>query len=244
MANSGAPDPIISPPEVGAIIVAAGTSRRMGGVDKIFARLLGQPLIYYSLKAFQDAPEVTKVVLVLSSDNVDLGRDLVDEFQWHKVNHVCTGGPRRQDSVRLGLEKLPESEWIVVHDGGRPLIETTLISRGLEEARDTGSAVAAVPVVDTIKLADSQLIVQRTLERDGLWATQTPQVFQRQILAEAHQRVSEEATDDAAMVERTGNRVRLFMGSYNNIKVTTPGDLRMAEAILRTRRSGGVWQDK
>ena len=244
MANSGAAGPVIPPPEVGAIIVAAGASRRMGGVDKIFARLLGQPLIYYSLKAFQDAPEVTRVVLVLSSDNVDLGRELVDEFGWHKVKHVCAGGQRRQDSVRLGLEKLPESEWIVVHDGGRPLIETTLISRGLEEARDTGSAVAAVPVVDTIKSADSQLIVQRTLERDGLWATQTPQVFQRQILAEAHQRVSEEATDDAAMVERTGNRVRLFMGSYNNIKVTTPGDLRMAEAVLRMRRSGGVWQDK
>ena len=244
MADSRAAGPVIPPPDVGAIIVAAGASRRMGGVDKIFAPLLGQPLIYYSLKAFHDTPEVTSVVLMLSPDNIDLGRELVDESEWHKVKHVCPGGQRRQDSVRLGLDMLPDSEWIVVHDGGRPLIEATLISRGLEEARDTGSAVAAVPVVDTIKSADHRLLVTKTLKRDELWATQTPQVFERQLLVEAHQRVSEESTDDAAMVERTGNQVRLFMGSYNNIKVTTPEDLRMAEAVLKTRQSGGVWQTK
>ena len=244
MAKSGAASRALPPPQAGAIIVAAGASRRMGGVDKIFAPLWGKPVIYYSLKAFDDAPEVTNVVLVLAPDNIERGRELVDENQWCKIKGICAGGQRRQDSVRLGLEMLPDSEWIVVHDGGRPLIETTLISRGLEEARDTGSAVAAVPVVDTIKSAGPDLIVRRTHKRDGLWATQTPQVFQRQLLADAHERESEEATDDAAMVERTGNQVRLFMGSYNNIKVTTPGDLRMAETILRTRLTGDVWQVK
>ena len=223
---------------VGAIIVAAGESRRMAGVDKTFVSLMGGPLISYSLKALHDSPQVDDIVLVLPRNSVELGRELVDATGWQKVKDVCLGGQRRQDSVRHGLERLPDSDWIIVQDGARPFIDGDMIARGLAEARDTGAAVAAVPIKDTIKSADGNLIVTETIPRDKLWAVQTPQVFRRDLLAEAHQRVTEEVTDDASMVERIGGRVRLFMGSYGNIKVTTSEDLPIAEVILRSRVSG------
>ena len=124
---------------------------------------------------------------------------------------------------------------IIVHDAARPLMDRNLIAAGLESARMTGAAVAAVPVTDTIKSADARLVVSETVPRDGLWAAQTPQVFSRTVLADAHRRVSETVTDDAAMVERAGGTVRLFMGSYRNLKITTRDDLSIAEAVLGDR---------
>ena len=224
---------------VGAVVVAAGESRRMTGVDKIFAPLLERPLISYSLAALHDNPEVDAVVLGLSRQNVDRGRRLVEEHSWHKVREVYVGGERRQDTVRIALEKLPDVEWVVVHDGARPLLDCGLIANGLKEARATGAAVAAVPVKDTIKRADPDRFVSETLSRSSLWAAQTPQVFRRSLLAAAHEAVSEEVTDDASMVERTGGLVRIFMGCYDNIKVTTPQDFPLAESILKRREAAG-----
>ena len=223
---------------VGAIIVAAGESRRMAGVDKVFTPLLGLPLISYSLKTLHDAPQVDAIVVVLAPPNLERGERLVKANDWHKVRCVVSGGRRRQDSVRLGLERLDGSEWIIVQDGARPFIDERMIATGLAQAAQTGAALAAVPVKDTIKLADADLYVSETLPRGTLWAAQTPQVFRRRILAEAHRRIEDEVTDDASMVERMGHRVRMFMGSYRNIKVTTPEDLSIAEAILKTRAAG------
>ena len=223
---------------VGAIVVAAGQSRRMKSVDKIFVPLMGQPLITFSLQALQDAPQVDSIVLVLSPSSVDRGRRLVEAKRWSKIADVCAGGELRQDSVRHGLERLAAVEWILVHDGARPFIDAGMISRGLTEAAHTGAAIAAVPVTDTIKSADAALLVTATLDRDALWSAQTPQVYSRKLLAEAHDRVSDSVTDDASMVERIGGKVRLFMGSYHNIKVTTPEDLPIAEAILKARTLG------
>ena len=231
-------------PRVGAIIVAAGESQRMAGVDKTFVSLMGEPLISYSLKALHDSPQVDDIVLVLSRNNIERGRELVETTGWQKVKDVCLGGQRRQDSVRHGLERLPDSNWIIVQDGARPFIDADMISRGLAEARHTGAAVAAVPVKDTIKAADGQLMVTETIPRDKLWAVQSPQVFRRDLLAEAHQRVTEEVTDDASMVERMGGKVRLFMGSYGNIKVTTLEDLSIAEVVLGSRVSGALRRDQ
>lgn len=231
-------------PQVGVIVVAAGESRRMLGVDKVFVPLMGRPLIFYSLRALHDSHQVQTIVLVISSHNLERGRRLVDANNWHKVRDICVGGERRQDSVRRGVESLTDADWIIVHDGARPFIDGDLIARGLEEARHTGAAIAAVPVKDTIKSVDTELFVTQTHLRDSLWAIQTPQVFRRQLLAEAHQRVYEEASDDASLVERTGGKIRIFMGSYGNIKVTTPEDLPIAEAILRTRVSGGFWESQ
>ena len=222
---------------VGAIIVAAGGSRRMAGVDKIFGHLMGRPLVSYSLKAVHDSTQVQEIVLVLSRGGLERGRRLVEANGWHKVKDVCVGGERRQDSVRHGLDRLPDADWIVVHDGARPFMDEDLIATGLAEAIHTGSAVPAVPLKDTIKSVDDDNFVAETVPRDRLWAVQTPQVFRRHLLAEAHRRVSEEVTDDASMVERTGVKPRVFMGYYHNIKVTTPEDLAMAEAILKTRAS-------
>ena len=221
--------------KVGAIVVGAGRSSRMGGVDKLFAALLGRPVLSYSLQMLQDCPLVDEIALVLSAGNLERGRSLADASGWDKVVEVCLGGARRQDSVRRGLEALPDSGWIIVHDAARPLIDNGLVTAGLASARMTGAAVAAVAITDTVKSADDQLIVSKTVPRDGLWAAQTPQVFSRAVLADAHQRVSETVTDDAEMVERLGGRVRLFTGSYSNIKITTPDDLPIAEAVLRTR---------
>jgi 2-C-methyl-D-erythritol 4-phosphate cytidylyltransferase len=224
--------------KVGAIVVAAGESRRMGGVDKIFVPLMGQPLIAYSLKALNELPQVDDIVLVLSSASVERGRRLVEANGWRKVRDVCIGGQRRQDSVQRGLERLPDSEWVIVHDGARPFIDADMVLQGLAEARQTGAAIAVVPVKDTIKEARDGL-VSHTLPRDRLWAVQTPQVFRRELLEEAHRRISDDVTDDASMIERLGGKVRIFAGSYYNIKVTTPEDLPIAEAILgaRTLRS-------
>ncbi len=221
--------------KVGAIVVGAGQSSRMGGVDKLFAALLGRPVLSHSLQLLQDSPLVDEIALVLSAGNLDRGRSLTEADGWDKVVEVCPGGDRRQDSVRRGLDALPDAEWIIVHDAARPLIDDNLVSTGLAAVQTTGAAVAAVPITDTIKSADDRLIVSGTVPRDGLWAAQTPQVFSRAVLADAHRRVSETVTDDAAMVERIGGTVRLFMGSYRNLKITTQDDLPVAEAVLRSR---------
>ena len=224
---------------VGAIIVAAGSSQRMGGADKIFVPLLKRPLISYSLQALNDSPLVGAIVLVVSPGNIEPGRRLVGENAWDKVSDICAGGERRQDSVRKGLDRLQDTDWTIVHDGARPCIDADMVSRGLMEARQEGAAVAAVPVRDTIKMAGPDLAVTSTLARDGLWAVQTPQVFSTELLSRAHRQVSQDVTDDASMVERIGASVRIFMGSHANIKVTSPEDIPVAEAILKARGEQG-----
>ena len=211
----------------------------MDGSDKIFAPLMGQPLVAYCIDMLNDAPEVGSIVLVLSSHNLEEGRRLVQSRDWAKVKETCVGGERRQDSVRCGMDRLLDSEWIIVHDGARPFIDVDMIGRGLKEALGTGAAVAAIPVNDTIKSADADMLVTQTVPRDGLWAIQTPQVFRRELLVDAHSRVRDDVTDDATMVERAGGRVRLFMGSYHNLKVTARDDLLLAEGILAVRSSRG-----
>ncbi len=225
-----------APESVGAIVAAAGDSRRMAGVDKQFVPIGGRPLLWHCLHALSRCGAVGEVALVLSERNLEAARGMVEDSDWDKVTAVTTGGLRRQDSVRRGLETLGPCGWVVVHDGARPFLDVEMIKRGLCAAAETGAAVAAVPVKDTIKLADHGLNVLETLPRDRLWAVQTPQVFRRELLAEAHRQVTEDVTDDAAMVERLGITVKLFEGAYTNLKVTTPEDVIAAEAILAARR--------
>ena len=222
---------------LGAIVVAAGSSRRMEGPDKTFAPLLGRPLLSYCLMALHSSSVVSSIVLVLSRNNLAKGRELVESNQWDKVDQLCTGGHRRQDSVSNGLRYLSDCEWVLVHDAARPLLDEDLIQRGLSAALEAGAAVAAVPVKDTIKVTDSQGLVVDTPSRDTLWAAQTPQIFRRDLLEQAHRQISETVTDDARMVELIGRRVKVFQGSYDNLKVTTPEDLTIVEAILAARSS-------
>ena len=222
----------------GAILVAAGASRRMDGTNKIFAPLLRRPLVTYSLSALSRSSCVGAIVLVLAEDSLQRGRRMMRSGEWPKLTAVCAGGERRQDSVRLGLDHLPPCGWVVIHDGARPLLDGTTIAAGLTAARSTGASVAAVPVKDTIKMTDAGGVVTRTIDRERLWAVQTPQIFRRGLLADAHRAIVEDVTDDASMVEMMGASVRIFRGSYENLKVTTPDDLVVAQSILAGRRRG------
>ncbi|MBT9160839.1 MAG: 2-C-methyl-D-erythritol 4-phosphate cytidylyltransferase [Dehalococcoidia bacterium] len=220
---------------VGAIIVAAGQSQRMSGVDKVFAELGGEPLLARVLDTFQESSVIDEIVLVLGEENLERGRELVSSHQWPKVTAICPGGERRQDSVKNGLRRLGDCQWVVIHDGARPLVDPDLIERGLAEAGESGTAVAAVPVKDTIKRVSRDGFVCQTPERDTLWTVQTPQVFLFDLIFQAHEEITEDVSDDATMVERLGHRVRIYRGSYENIKVTTPEDLALAEVILRRK---------
>ena len=218
---------------IGVVVVAAGSSSRMGGVDKIFAPVLGAPLITHALDALEAFPPVSEIVLVLDEGSQEQGDSLVRERAYRKVSRTCAGGPRRQDSVRRGLESLTPCEWVIVHDGARPCLDRRMLWRGLKAARKSGASAAGVPVKDTIKVVSSQDVVVDTPPRERLWAAQTPQVFRYGLLWDAHQRCNLPVTDDAAMVESLGHPVKMFLGSYENLKVTTPEDLIVAETLLK-----------
>ncbi len=216
---------------VGAVIVAAGKSQRMGEKNKLFALLGGKPVLVQATLPFQECHLVDQIVVVVSGRKKEVCRRLVTGEEWSKVSDVCLGGRRRQDSVAAGLKRLNQCDWVVIHDGARPLVTVDLIERGLEAAKETGAAVAAVPVKDTIKLAGDDRIVRQTPSRQNLWAIQTPQVFHIKIITEAYQKASDGVTDDASLVEQLGYKVKLYMGSYDNIKITTPDDLALAEVL-------------
>ena len=222
---------------VGAVIVAAGRSTRMGGVDKTFAPILGRPLVAHTLDRFESSPLIDQIILVLAEDSLEQGRQLVEERDYRKVAHVCAGGIRRQDSVRNGLELLSPCDWVMVHDGARPCLDEATLQRGLDAAADCGSAVAGVPVKDTIKLVSPDQMVKDTPDRSRLWAAQTPQIFRYDLLLEAHRACTQDVTDDAAVVESLGHPIKMFLGAYENIKVTTAADLVIAEAFLKASSS-------
>ncbi|MDP7587352.1 MAG: 2-C-methyl-D-erythritol 4-phosphate cytidylyltransferase [Dehalococcoidia bacterium] len=219
--------------KVGAVIAAAGSSSRMEGVDKTFAPILGLPLVVHTMDRFELSPLVHQIVLVLSKDSIDLGKQMVQQRGYTKVTSVCAGGRRRQDSVRFGLEQLTACEWVMVHDGARPCLDDAMLQRGLEAAAESGSAVAGVPVKDTIKVVSMDQTVQETPDRSLLWAAQTPQVFRYRTLLDSHYACTQDFTDDAAMVESMGHRVKMFLGAYENIKVTTADDLIIVETFLK-----------
>jgi 2-C-methyl-D-erythritol 4-phosphate cytidylyltransferase len=215
----------------GAIIVAAGDSTRMGGEDKLFARLGGKPLLARVVDAFDRCPVINQIILVTREEKLIETNQMITRHNWFKTIDVCIGGSRRQDSVIAGLEVLSKCDWVVIHDGARPLVNTDLIVRGLEAARETGAAVAAVPVTDTIKVAGEDRIVQYTPSRESLWVVQTPQVFRFNIITKAYKQVTGDVTDDASLVEKAGHQVKLYQGSYENVKITTPDDLALVKVL-------------
>ena len=221
-----------------AIVVAAGSGRRFGG-DKLFLSLDGRPVLAWSLRVLEETPEVSRVVLVLSPDNRDAGRRLVDHHHFLKVSSICIGGVRRQDSVRNGLAEASGATWVAVHDGARPFVTRDMIQRGLTLARRTGAAIAAVPVKDTVKIVGEANVIERTPPRNNLWCAQTPQIFRFETLANAYEAVgTADVTDDAELLERVGVPVGVFEGSYTNLKITTPDDLALARVHARALRSG------
>ncbi len=229
-----------APLRVAAVIVAAGSSRRMQGIRKIWAALGDSSVLAHTLAAFQASPLIETVVMVLAPDDLEAGRALCNTLDLTKAT-LTIGGARRRDSVRAGLDALAAfaPDYVVIHDGARPFVTPDLIARGVQAARQHGAAVAAVPVKDTMKRAGPDGLVLETLDRAALWAVQTPQVFAYDLLMRAHRALDPawDATDDAALVERLGHPVALFTGLDDNIKITTPGDLLLAEAILKGRQA-------
>jgi 2-C-methyl-D-erythritol 4-phosphate cytidylyltransferase len=210
----------------------------MGGLDKTFADLLGVPVVARSVEGILACRAVVSLVLALPASSLAQGKALARARGWGARVHLCEGGSRRQDSVHRGLETLAAAggcEWVVVHDGARPCVTPDLVDVGLKVAQTTGAAIAVVPLSDTVKQVDAEGFVIQTPPRDQLRAVQTPQVFRYQLLVEAHRAARHDVTDDAALVEAIGGRVRTFPGAPENIKVTVPADLALAEAILRRR---------
>ena len=230
---SSAADPRQAPTQVGVVIAAGGASRRMEGTDKLQARVLGRPVLAHTVQRFHDSRLVDRIVLVLHPDRVDDWRSAVRRHGWDRVSAVVPGGARRQDSVEAGLRALGPCEWVVVHDGARPCVTHEIIQRGLQAVAETGAAIAAVPATDTIKVIDQAHLVIDTPRRDSLWLVQTPQLFGYDILLRSYEELRGEVTDDASAVEQSGHRVKVFMGSYENLKVTTPADLALVEIFLR-----------
>ncbi len=213
-----------------AIVVAAGVGRRMAGIDKLFAPLGDRPLLGWSVETCQECSLITQIVLVLNEKDLERGWELKERRQWSRVI-TCSGGARRQDSVREGLKRITDCDLVMIHDGARPFLTPDLIENGHRLASRTGAAVAAVPAKDTIKLVADDRLIGKTLERGDLWAAQTPQVFSRDIISTAYERLTADVTDDGAAVELLGTEVHLYMGDYRNIKVTTPEDLSLASII-------------
>jgi 2-C-methyl-D-erythritol 4-phosphate cytidylyltransferase len=223
--------------KLGVVIVAAGTSQRMAGINKLFAPLSGKPLLAWAMDTCQSHSLVQQIILVLNDKDLARGQKLKEERGWSKVT-LCPGGARRQDSVRGGLRRIKNCDLVMIHDGARPFLTPNLIKDGLKIVGGTGAAVAAVPVKDTIKLADSENLIKETLQRDRLWAAQTPQIFSFDVITRAYENLAAEVTDDATAVEHLGYKVKLYMGDYKNIKVTTPEDLALARIIA------GEWKEK
>lgn len=217
---------------VGAIVPAAGHGRRMGGRDKLFLPLGGRPLLAWCVDTLERSDLVGEVVVALNPAGLKRAALLSEARGWRKTR-ACLGGARRQDSVAAALRLLGSVDWVLVHDGDRPFLTERLIQDGIDAARETGAAVAAVPSKDTIKVVDATGLVVQTLERDALRAVQTPQVFRAEVLLRAYALTDASATDDATLVERLGCHVRLYDGAYENLKVTTPDDLVVARAIAR-----------
>ena len=224
-----------------AVIVAAGSARRWEGSDKVLAPLGELPVLVHTLYAFQDCPAFDQVVVVTREDLLVEVADLCREYGLDKVTKVVVGGAERIHSVRAGLREVnPEAELIAIHDGARPLVPQQVLEQTVEKAAQTGAAAPAVPVTDTIKRGEKGLTVE-TVDRSSLWAVQTPQIFEAGLIRAAIEKAVEdqvELTDDCAAVERLGMKVSLTQGSRENIKITTPFDLLVGEAILDARGRG------
>ena len=220
----------------GAVIVAAGSASRMGGIDKVMAQLGGEPMVVRSVRAFQECDAIKEIVVVTRPDLIVPIRDLCSTFD--KVKAVVAGGKDRPESVSLGLNALSvKVKLAAIHDGARPLISWQVIDRTVRAANTYGAAAPAVPVKDTIKVVQGG-IVRETPERKHLYAVQTPQVFDFDLLRGALKKAAEdkaEITDDCSAVERLGMSVKIVEGDERNIKITTPIDLTVAEAFLEEK---------
>lgn len=228
------------PPRCAAVIVAAGSANRMQGTDKILADLCGKPAIFYTISAFQQCEKIQEIIVVTRENLIETISDLCRTEQLFKVKKIVPGGDCRPKSVSLGMDQVSKhTDLVAIHDGARPLVTLEVIERTIRAAESFHAAAPAVPVKDTIKKAENHIVVE-TPERRKLFAIQTPQVFDYDLLRGALQQAMEkdiQITDDCSAVEALGMSVYLTEGQDENIKITTPIDLLLAEAILKRRET-------
>ena len=228
-------------PICSVIVVAAGSARRMEGIDKILTKLGELPVLIHTLYAFQDCPMISEVIVVTREDLIVTAGDLCRQFGMSKVKAIVKGGEERINSVQAGLAQVrPDADLIAIHDGARPLLPQKVLQDVLKKAQITGAAAPALPMTDTIKRTEKGVAVE-TLDRTTLFAVQTPQVFEAGLIQAAIQKAIQDGaalTDDCAAVERMGMKVSLTEGSRENLKLTTPFDLIVAEGILEARGRG------
>ena len=223
----------------GAVIVAAGNASRMGGIDKVMAQLQGEPMIARTVRTFQECDAISEIVIVTREDLIIPITDICRDMGALKVNAVVRGGKSRQESVSLGLNALSNKvKLAAVHDGARPLITWEVIDRTVRAANSYGAAAPAIPVKDTIKVVEGR-VVKNTPDRSTLFAVQTPQVFDFDLLRGALKKAEADGaavTDDCSAVELMGMSVKIVEGDERNIKVTTPMDLKNAEMLLEEEK--------
>lgn len=227
-----------------AIVLAAGRGSRMKSrIQKQYLLLKDKPVLYYSLKAFEES-FIDEIILVTGEEEIEYCRkEIVEKYGFTKVSHIVTGGKERYHSVFCGLQALTDCDYVFIHDGARPFVTEQILERAYETVQKEHACVVGMPVKDTIKLADENGFAKETPRRDLLWMIQTPQVFSYALVKTAYASFLEreqellaqgiKMTDDAMVVETfTDTGIRLVEGSYENLKITTPEDLRIAEALL------------
>lgn len=222
-----------------AIVLAAGAGKRMqSAVHKQYLLLAGRPVLYYALKAFEES-KISDIILVVGAgETAYCQKEIVEKYGLQKVSAVVEGGKERYHSVYEGLKKAEGADYVLIHDGARPFVSQEIIQRSVECVEQYEACVVGMPVKDTIKVVRADGIAEATPERSKLWQIQTPQSFSYPMILDAYEKIlaqkDETITDDAMVLERiTGHPVKVIEGSYQNIKITTPEDLLVAEAYLK-----------
>lgn len=223
-----------------AIVLAAGQGKRMkSDIQKQFLQIQDHPVLFYSLDCFQKSPLIQDIIVVTGEEMISYCREeIVERYGITKVSKIICGGKERYDSVYQGLLACENSDYVFIHDGARPFITEDILKRGYEGAQETGACVIGMPSKDTIKISNEEGVVEQTPDRKNVWTIQTPQIFAYKVIRNAHESIRKKdmtaITDDAMVVEQeTGIKIRLAEGSYQNIKITTPEDLDIAEAFLK-----------
>ncbi len=224
-----------------AIIVAAGKGSRMNaGINKQFLILKGKPILWHTIKCFEDNSKIDDIILVLAKDDFEYFKSSVDFRKFEKISKIVFGGNTRQNSVINGLNatEMQEEDIVLIHDGARPFVSREIIDNGIKYANKYKAAACGVKPKDTIKVINEDGFGHKTLVRDELVCIQTPQCFQFKTIFDSHKKVDESkiaVTDDTSVVEVCGNKVYIYPGSYDNIKITTPEDLQVGERILNRK---------
>lgn len=221
-----------------AVIVAAGKGKRMGtDISKQFLPLCGKEILAHTVEKFEKAENIRDIVLVTGQDSLQDVQDMTQEYGWKKIVSIVSGGRERQDSVWNGLQAVPaDGKIVLIHDGVRPFVTEDILNLSIETALEMGGCVAGVPAKDTIKVCNSENIAVATPDRSTLWQIQTPQTFRKDLIVKAYEKAAEDGfigTDDASLAEHSGYPVKIIMGSYRNIKITTREDLLIGEAFLK-----------